>query len=61
MYEDEIVLNDLMSFANLFDSPAVPRTKSVLLLKEDKNDLVNLEAMTTSMVESIIWTSCQEP
>ena len=54
MYEDEIVLNDLMSFANLFDSPAVPRTKSVLLLKEDKNDLVNLEAMTTSMVESII-------
>jgi hypothetical protein len=54
--EDEIGLQNLLSFANIFDSVAL-RAKSELLLEEDKHDFVNPEAMTKSIRESILWTS----
>ena len=54
--EEEIGLHDLQSFPNLADS-ATLMTKSEILHEEDKHDLVDLEAMTMSMTEFILWTS----
>ena len=54
--EEEIGLQDLMSFAHFVDSEVL-RTKLELLHEEDKHNLVNPEAMTMSMAESILWTS----
>ena len=56
MDEEEIGLHDLLSFAN-FDDSAALSTKSEVLHEEDKHDLVNLEATTMSMAESILRTS----
>ena len=56
VYEEEIGLHDLVSFANFFDLAAL-RTKSELLPDEDKHDLVSPKAMTMSMTVSILWTS----
>jgi hypothetical protein len=54
--EEEIGLHDLLTFANFVDL-ATLSTKSELLQKEDKHDLINPEARTISMAESIPWTS----
>ena len=54
--EEEIMLQDLLSFAKFADSAALS-TKSELLQEEYKHDLVNPKAMTMSIAESIIWTS----
>ncbi len=55
MGEDEIGLH-LLSFANFVDSAAL-RTKSELLLEEDKHDLVSPKTMTMSMAGSILSAS----
>jgi hypothetical protein len=54
--EDENGFQDLLFFANFVDSAAL-RIKSELLLEGDKHDLVNPEAKTMSMDESLQWTS----
>ena len=54
--EEEIGLKDLLFFANFVD-PTALSTKLELLHEEDKHNLVNPEAMTVPMAESILWTS----
>ena len=54
--EEESGLQDLLSFANFVDSAAL-NAKLELLREGDNNDLVNLEVITMSMAESILWTS----
>ncbi len=54
--EEAIGLADLLSFPNLTRSAPL-RTKSELFEELDKHDFVNPEAMTRSIVVSILWTS----
>ena len=54
--EEEIGFADLLSFPNLTRSAPLS-TKSELLEEEDKHDLVRAEAITRSIVVSILWTS----
>ncbi len=49
-------LMEFKSFLNLVFSAAF-RTKSELLLEEDKHDLVKPETTTKSMAVSSLWTS----